>query len=201
MLEGTGCERVFLFSLKHMWLFHNPAQQDRALGAAYLTFTKAARALPVLQIKDNLAIKWNEAFEQAPNMCKNITACCKPHAHICTPTRTHMDKLGQIRADKSRHSLTELMQFHKRGAWARHRSGCANKERERQRVSETERVRDRMKATVWRKMITAAAKADKQSCSFLQDVDVCIFGVIRLQSTARAHKLICIHWIACALNH
>lgn len=64
ILERTCCETVFLFLWGIGWLFHNPLQSNPALGAAYLTFTAAARALPVLhRIKDSLAIKWNEAFE------------------------------------------------------------------------------------------------------------------------------------------
>lgn len=56
--------KQFLFLWGIGWLFHNPLQSNPALGAAYLTFTAAVRALPVLHgIKDSLAIKWNEAFE------------------------------------------------------------------------------------------------------------------------------------------
>lgn len=61
--ERMGCETVFV-SVGHGCLFHNPVQSKPAPGAAYLTFTTAARALPVLhRIKDSLAINWSEAFE------------------------------------------------------------------------------------------------------------------------------------------
>lgn len=92
-LKRTGCERVFI-SPGHGWLFHNPAQQKTALGAACLTFTNTASALPVLRrIKDTLAVKWNEAFEQAPNMCKTSRHVAsrtrlKPHTHNHTHAHT-----------------------------------------------------------------------------------------------------------------
>lgn len=86
ILGGIGCETFF--SLGHWWLFHNPAQQKPALGAAYLTFTNTPRALPVLRrIKDNLAMKWVEAFEQAPNTRKtsqHVANCtqCYGYTHV-----------------------------------------------------------------------------------------------------------------------
>lgn len=82
----------------HECLFHNPTQQNAALGAACLTFTNTASALPVLhRIKDSLAVMWNEAFEQAANMCKT-----SQHVSSCTVLKLHTHAHGQARANTGR---------------------------------------------------------------------------------------------------
>lgn len=89
-------------------MFHNPAQKIPALGAAYLTFTNAARALPVPHtIKDNLAVKWSEAFEQTPLVqphsmlqAAHSVITAHTHTHTYAHRRTQADKLGQIEAVK-----------------------------------------------------------------------------------------------------
>jgi len=74
-----------------------------------LTFTNAAKALPVLhRIKDILAVKWNKAFEQAPNTCKTHSVLQATHSVKTALTLTHTDahmqtslgKCGQIKVGK-----------------------------------------------------------------------------------------------------
>lgn len=43
MLEETGCERLFLFSLEHVWLFRNPVQLNPASGSSINDIPTAAR--------------------------------------------------------------------------------------------------------------------------------------------------------------
>lgn len=71
------------------------------------------------------------------------------------------------------------------------------------------RKRDGERETVWRKIITAAAKADKQSCSLPRDVDMSVYSADGpTSSDCRAqpklawetHKLISVHCVCWASN-
>lgn len=96
-----------------------------------MTFINAARALPVLNtIKDDLAVKWNEAFVQAPNTCKtsqHVASCTHAHMHTDTHTQTSLGKYGQIKDGKH---LLHLCNFI-RGACKRQKQvGVCQKKKE-----------------------------------------------------------------------